>query len=75
MLRGLIAGILLTLFVAALTGYAMLRTGAIPANADARPPSLERWAARMSLKATIARGAPRVDDPLSPTGKNLIAGI
>jgi len=75
MLRGLIAGILLTLFVAAVTGYAMLRTGTIPANADARPPSLERWAARMSLKATIARSAPRVDAPLPPTGKNLIAGI
>jgi thiosulfate dehydrogenase len=47
----------------------------IPANADARPPGFERWAARMSLRATLARSAPRTDDPMPATDENLIAGV
>jgi mono/diheme cytochrome c family protein len=74
-LKGILAGILLALLATAITGYAIIRTGTIPANADERPPRLERWAARMSLHATLARSAPRVDAPLPTTDQNLVSGI
>ncbi len=75
MFRGMIAGVLLVLILAAIVGFVVIRTGAVPANADSRPPSLERWAARTSLKATIDRNAPRQDNPLAATDENVIAGI
>jgi thiosulfate dehydrogenase len=75
MLRGLIAGIVLTCVAVALTGYLIVRTGTIPANADDRPPKIERWAARMSLRATLERSAPRTENPLPVSQQNLDAGI
>lgn len=75
MLKGLIAGILFTVFALAVTGYAIIRTGMLPANADERPPHFEVWAAKTSLHATLRRSAPRVTDPLPATDQNLIAGV
>jgi len=75
LLKGVVTGILLTLTAAAIVGYAIIRMGAIPANADDRPPKLEVWAARTSLRATLARSAPRVTTALQATDQNLIAGI
>ena len=56
-------------------GYAVLRAGLIPANADANPGSLETWAAGASLDATLARDAPKGPNPVALTDVNLIAGI
>jgi thiosulfate dehydrogenase len=75
MLRGLIAGILLALLLTGLTGYVIVRTGTIPANADDRPPPFERWAARVSLHATLRRSAPKTENPLPATAANVVAGI
>ncbi len=75
MLKGVVTGILSTIAVVAIVGYTVLRTGAIPANADDRPPKIEAWAARMSLHATLARNAPRVTPPLQATDRNLLAGV
>ncbi len=75
MLRGLIAGILLAVFGAAIAGYVIIRTGTIPANADDRPPKFEAWAARTSLHASLRRSAPRVLNPLGATDENAIAGV
>jgi mono/diheme cytochrome c family protein len=75
MLKGIIAGALLVLLATAITGYAIIRTGTIPANADDRPPGFERWAARTSLHATLARSAPHADAPLAATDRNLVAGV
>lgn len=55
--------------------YASVALGLIPANADAKPSSLERWAARTSLHATVARETSNVQDPLPHTAANLDAGI
>lgn len=74
MFRGVITGIFFTIVAAALAGYAMVRAGVMPANADARPPKIEVWAARTSLHATLRR-APRMTDPLAATNDNLLAGI
>lgn len=74
-LRSFISGVLATIAVAALCVYFVLRSGVIPANADAKPFQLESWAARTSLKATLAREAPKGPNPVSLTNTNLIAGI
>jgi thiosulfate dehydrogenase len=74
-LAGILAGALLTIVVELLLVYIVIRSGALPANADARPPGLERWIARTSLRAAIQREAPRGDNPVQPTGANLAAGM
>jgi hypothetical protein len=66
MLRGFILGAVCAVVVLALAVYAAIATGAMPANADSRPPSLERWAARRSLHASLSR-APKVTNPLPDT--------
>jgi mono/diheme cytochrome c family protein len=55
--------------------FAAIQTGAVPANADSKPSFLERWMARTSLHATLARDAKDLTDPLQPTGENLSAGV
>lgn len=55
--------------------YASVALGLVPANADAKPSSLERWAARTSLHATVVREASNAQDPLSHAAANLDAGI
>jgi mono/diheme cytochrome c family protein len=47
----------------------------IPANADAKPPRLERWAAQRSLHATLDREMPRTPNPLQATDANYVAAI
>ncbi len=75
MIRGIVAGIVLTLAICALAGYATVAAGLLPANADGRPWPLERWAARTSLNATIARETVGLANPLQPTEQNLLAGV
>jgi mono/diheme cytochrome c family protein len=72
---GIVAGALLTILAELLLVYSIVRSGALPANADAQPPSLERWIAQTSLRAAIQREAPRDDNPVQPTGANLSAGM
>ena len=55
MLKGFVIGIVFTLAALAAAGYAVLRTGTIPAGADAGPLPFERWAAGTSLHATLVR--------------------
>ncbi len=75
MLRGFIVGIFFTLLVALLGGYLVLRTGMIPANADAQPGWLETFAAGTSLQATLANDAPQEPNPVVLTDANLMTGI
>jgi mono/diheme cytochrome c family protein len=75
MFRGFVLGVVLTIFAAAAAGYAILRTGTIPANADAKPGWFESWAAGTSLDATLDREAPRGTNPVALTDANLVAGI
>ena len=55
--------------------YLIAAAGYLPANADAKPPFLEKWIARKALKATIARTAPKAPNPVPLTDENLKAGI
>ena len=74
-LRGIVVGFVLTIIVAAIVGYLCVRSGVIPANADARPGALEDWAARTSLHATLDREAPKAANPIPDTEQNLLAGV
>ena len=75
MFRAFLWGVVLTILAAAAGGYAVLRGGLIPANADAKPGWFETWAAGTSLDATLAREAPKSANPVPLTDANLIVGI
>ena len=75
MFKGVIAGIGSTLVIACLMAFAAVQSGLIPANADATPGSLETWAARTSLDATLRRVAPGEPNPVSLTEPNLMEGV
>ena len=75
MFRAFVWGVVLTILAAVGGGYAVLRAGLIPANADAKPGWFETWAAGTSLDAALARDAPKGANPVALTDANLIAGI
>ena len=76
MLKGFITGVVATIAILAVGAYIGVTQGLlIPANADASPPKLERWAASRSLHATLKREAPTQANPVALTDANLLAGI
>ena len=75
MLKGVVWGITLTVAIALISVYALLHSGMIPANADAKPGRLELWMAGTSLDATLDRYAPKEQNPVALTDQNLIEGV
>src|ERR1039458_8695322 len=75
MLKGVVSGIALTLAVALIGAYFLVRSGLIPANADAKPGWLETWMAGTSLDATVRREAPMGQNPVELTEQNLLNGV
>ncbi len=75
MFRGFLFGIVAVIIVGLVGGVLVLKSGLIPANADGKPLPLETWAAKTSLRATLAREAPAGPNPVALTDANLIAGI
>jgi len=74
-MRGFLLGVAATIIVAAVCGYIVLRSGLVPANADAEPGWLEIWAANTSLDAALDREAPKGPNPVALTDDNLVAGV
>jgi mono/diheme cytochrome c family protein len=70
-----VLGVLLTLAVALIGGYFLVRSGLIPANADAKPGWLETWMAHTSLDATLSRDAPKEQNSVVLTEQNLLNGV
>jgi thiosulfate dehydrogenase len=75
MAKGFLLGILISIFTVLAGGYLFVIKGWMPANADGVPPSLEKWMARASLRATLEREAPQTPNPVVLTDENLISGI
>ncbi|MGC2458874.1 MAG: c-type cytochrome [Gallionellaceae bacterium] len=75
MLKQVIAGVALTLGVALIGAYALVQSGLIPANADAKPGRLETWMAGTSLDATLRRDAPKEQNPVALNEQNLLEGV
>ncbi len=73
--RIFVFGIVFTIICLAAVGYIVLRTGMIPANADAQPSTIEAFIARTSLRATLDRDAPKGPNPVAMNDSNLIEGI
>lgn len=73
--RVVVISVVATLVALLLLAYVGLKAGMMPANADSKPPKLERWAASVSLHAALARLAPRTPNPMALNDDNLIAGI
>jgi mono/diheme cytochrome c family protein len=74
-IKGFILGFAFTIIAAAACAYVAITTGTIPAAADGKPLPLEHWAARTSLRATLAQNAPKGPNPVPLTDANLISGI
>ncbi len=75
LVRGFIFGIVFSIIVAAGAAYGLIASGMIPANADAKPGSVEVWAAETSLRATLASQAPKEANPVALTDANLLEGV
>jgi thiosulfate dehydrogenase len=75
MMKGVVLGVALTLGVALIGAYALVRSGLIPANADATPGQLETWMASTSLDATLRRDAPKGQNPVASTEQDLLGGV
>jgi thiosulfate dehydrogenase len=75
MLKGFVAGAVLTIAAAIVSGYILIQSGLIPTNADATPGPLETWIASTSLDALLSREAPKGPNPVATTDANLIDGI
>jgi mono/diheme cytochrome c family protein len=75
MARGFIAGVVATVLIAMVAGFVLLKSGLIPANADAKPGGLELWIAGTSLDATLGKEAPKGPNPVALTDANLVQGI
>jgi thiosulfate dehydrogenase len=75
MLKGVVSGVVLTLAAALIGAYALVQSGLIPANADAKPGWLETWMASTSLDATLRRYAPKEQNPVELNEQNLLEGV
>ncbi len=75
MIRGIVIGAVGVIVLAAICGYAAVKAGMMPANADGKPWRLELWAAKTSLRATLRREAPTSPNPIALNDANLAAGI
>lgn len=75
MTKGIVVGVAATLAAGLLGAYLFVSLGLMPANADGKPPALEKWAARTSLRASIAREMPKGDNPVALSDADLIAGV
>lgn len=72
---GVFAGVVFTIAILLAAGYAGVKMGLMPANADARPARIERWAAKTSLRVSVNRDAPKQPNPVALNDANLVAGI
>lgn len=75
MLKWIALGVAFTLVAGLIGAYALVRSGLIPANADAKPGWLETWMARTSLDASLRRDAPSEPNPVALTEGNLLEGV
>jgi len=75
MIKGIIIGVVLALLIGLGVGYVLVRSGSIPANADAQPGAVETWMAGTSLDATLERQAPKDQNPVALTDQNLSDGV
>ena len=73
-MRNFLAGVLFTLVVLILGGFAYLRLGYAEVRADLPPSNWEKALMFSSAHASVRRRAPELPNPVPPTDENLIVG-
>ena len=74
-MRPFFFGFVVAVLIVGLVAFGAIQTGAIPARQDQPVGSLERWAARTSLNATIDREKPNAPYPYGPPSEaDFVAG-
>lgn len=73
--KAFLAGVLVTIFVPLVAALLVFKMGWVSVNADARPGWIERELAEMSLDASVARNAPRTENPVVANDQNLKAAV
>jgi mono/diheme cytochrome c family protein len=73
-MRGFLIGFVAALAVVVLVVFGAVKTGRVPAGADAPPLPGELWAAHTSLNATTAREAPPPPYPYTQTDADIETG-
>ncbi len=74
-MKGFFAGVASTLVVAIIGAYLVVRSGLIPANADAQPGRLETWVATTSLDTTLLNQNTKGENPVALTDQHLLDGV
>ena len=74
-MKAFLAGVAVTIVILLAGGYVFISMGLMPANADGKPPALEKWMARKSLRASIQKEAPQGPGPVAMTAANLTEGV
>lgn len=64
-----------TLIALGLLAFVGVEAGVMPANADAKPGGLERWAAKTSLHVSIARDMKTLHSPMASSDSVMTAGV
>ena len=67
-------GVLATIAVTAIGGFAYLRLGLAEARGDLPPSKFESLLMSSAVHASVRREAPEMPNPFAPTDENLIAG-
>ncbi len=74
MARGFALGFAAAIAMLIVACLVLVTNGALPAGQDSKAGSLEKWAAKTSLRATMRREAQGLRSPLPPSDENLTAG-
>ncbi len=73
-MRNFLSGVVFTLLVVILGGFAYLRLGFTEVRSDVPPSNWEKALMFSSAHASVRRRAPELPNPVPPTDENLIAG-
>jgi mono/diheme cytochrome c family protein len=73
-MRPFLLGVLTTLLLLAIGGFAYLRLGLAEVRGDIPALSLETYLMQTAVHASVRRNAPQISNPVQPTDANLIAG-
>lgn len=74
-MRKFACGLLLGFLVIPVVALVALFQGWVPVSATSDPPRWESFLARKAFAASVARQAPRLQNPIAPTSANLMFGM
>ncbi|MGC2109776.1 MAG: cytochrome c [Candidatus Korobacteraceae bacterium] len=73
-MKNFLLGVVVTVAVLVVGGFAYLRLGLAQTRSDLPPSKLESWLMSSAVHASVRRNAPNIPNPIAATDENLIAG-